>query len=287
MTLLTPFDPWRSPLCTCLNKLTLNPYTGCDYKCIYCYATSYIPNFYNSRPKKNLITRLQREASHLNGQLISIANSSDPYPNIEKNLNLTQKCLETLSKHNCRIQIITKSDLVARDSDILQKIPSVVAFTITTDNNKLAKQLEPNAPTPSQRTKAIKNLTQNNIPVCARIDPIIPFLNDNTEILVKTLATLRVKHITSSTYKVKGDNWKRFKQSFPATAKQLEPLYFGKGEKIGGYRYLPKKLRYNIMKTVREQTQKAGMTFGTCREGFPQLNTASCDGAEYCRISSG
>jgi len=283
MMLLTTFDPWHSPLCTCLNKLTFNPYTGCDHKCVYCYATSYIPNFYNCRPKKDLTTRLQQEASRLKGQLISIANSSEPYPAIEKHLSLTRKCLQTLSQHSCRLQIITKSNLVTRDSDILKKVASVVAFTITTDNNELAQKLEPNAPTPLQRIQAIRALTQKGIPVCVRIDPIIPLLNDNPETLIKTLATLRVKHITSSTYKVKQDNWKRFSHTFQATAKQLEPLYFANGERIGGYRYLPKKLRYNIMKTIREQTQKAGMTFGTCREGFPQLNTASCDGAEYCQ----
>jgi len=284
MTLLKPFDPWRSPLCTCLNKLTLNPYTGCDHNCIYCYATSYIPNFHNCRPKKNLIPRLQKETHKLKGKLISIANSSDPYPTIEKELELTRQCLKILSNHNCRIQIITKSNLVTRDTDILEKTPSIVAFTITTDNNNLAKQLEPEAPPPSQRLQAIETITRKNIPVCVRIDPIIPSLNDNPEQLIKTLAALGIKHITSSTYKVKQDNWKRFSQTFPTTAKQLEPLYFKRGEKIGGYRYLPKEPRYNLMNRIRKQTQQAGMTFGTCREGFPQLNTATCDGAEYCQL---
>ncbi|HKZ93567.1 MAG TPA: radical SAM protein [Candidatus Bathyarchaeia archaeon] len=283
MTLLRPFDPWRSPLCTCLNKLTFNPYTGCDHKCIYCYATSYVPHFYNCRPKTDLLKRLKTEAQRLNGQLISIANSSDPYPTIEKTLQLTRQCLKTLSNQNCRIQIITKSNLVTRDTDILQKTQSAVAFTITTDNDALAKQLEPNAPPPSQRMRAIETLTQRGIPVCVRIDPIIPSLNDNSADLIKTLATLGVKHVTSSTYKIKQDNWKRFRQVFPPTAQQLAPLYFKRGEKMGGYRYLPAKLRYNILKGIREQTTQAGMTFGTCREGFPQLNTATCDGAEYCQ----
>jgi len=284
MMLLKPFDPWRNPLCTCLNKLTFNPYTGCDHKCIYCYATSYIPNFQNCRPKKHLTTQLQKEAQHLKGQLISIANSSDPYPTIEKTLKLTRQCLQILSNHNCRIQIITKSNLVTRDTDVLEKTPSIVAFTIITDNDNLAKQLEPNAPHTSHRLQAIQTLTRKGIPVCVRIDPIIPSLNDNPEQLIRTLAALGVKHITSSTYKAKHDNWKRFSQTFPTTAKQLEPLYFKKGEKIGGYRYLPKQLRYNLMNRIRKQTQEARMTFGTCREGFPQLNTATCDGVEYCQL---
>jgi DNA repair photolyase len=282
MMLLTPFDPWRNPLCTCLNKLTFSPYTGCDHNCIYCYATSYIPQFYNCRPKKNLIPRLKNEAQKLTGQLISIANSSDPYPTVEKNLNLTRQSLKTLSKYPCRIQIITKSDLVTRDTDILRKMKAVVAFTITTENDDLAKQLEPNAPPPTKRMKAIEKLTQQNIPVCARIDPIIPSLNDNPEKLIKTLATLGVKHITSSTYKTKPDNWNRLRQAFPETASKLKPLYFIQGERISGYRYLPRELRYTLMKNARKLTEMAGMTFGTCREGFAQLNTATCDGAEYC-----
>jgi len=281
--LLTPFDPWHSPLCTCLNKLTLNPYTGCDHKCIYCYATSYIPNFNNCKPKKDLIPRLQKEARHLKGQLVSIANSSDPYPTMEKELELTRKCLQTLSNHNCRIQIITKSDLVTRDIDLLQKAKSMVAFTITTDNDTIAKQLEPIAPPPSHRIQAIETLTQKGIPACVRIDPIIPYLNDNCITLVKKLADIGVKHVTSSTYKVKQDNWKRFTHAFPTTAERLLPLYFEKGKRISGYRYLPREHRYSLMKRVRDRAEQAGMTFGTCREGLAQLNTASCDGAEYCK----
>ncbi len=280
--LLTPFDPWHSPLCTCLNKLAFSPYIGCDHACIYCYATSYISHFHDCRPKKDLITRLQAEAHRLRGELISIANSSDPYPSIEKNLNLTRQCLKILSQQPCRVQIITKSALVERDKDILRTMNAVVAFTITTEDDDLSKQLEPKAPSPSKRMQVIEQLTQANIPVCVRIDPIIPSLNDNPEKLIKTLAALRVKHITSSSYKVKPDNWNRLRQAFPKTASKLESLYFAKGERMGGYRYLPKELRYTLMKNVRELAEMAGMTFGTCREGFAQLNTSACDGAEYC-----
>jgi len=280
--LLTPFDPWHNPLCTCLNKLTFSPYTGCDHNCTYCYATSYIPHFNNCRPKKNLIPRLRNEAQKLTGQLISIANSSDPYPTIEENLNLTRQSLKTLSHYPCRVQIITKSDVVTRDADILRAMNAVVAFTITSDNDDLARKLEPNAPSPTRRIQAIQRLTQNDIPVCARVDPIIPFLNDNPENLIKTLAALGVKHITASTYKAKPDNWNRLKQVLPETASKLEPLYFTYGERTGGYRYLPKELRYALMKNAKELTERTGMTFGTCREGFPQLNTSTCDGAEYC-----
>jgi len=282
--LLTKFDPWKSSdvthkLCTCPNKLTFNPYSGCDHKCVYCYASSYIPKFFNCRPKKDLVRRLERESYKLRGEIVSISNSSDPYPTMEKELGLTRKCLETLTRHNCKIQIITKSNLVTRDTDLLKRTNSMVAISITTENDEVSRKLEPNAPLSSTRIKAVEMLTQREIHVCVRIDPVIPFLNDNSNKLIRTLASIGVKHITGSTYKVKTDNWRRFRAVFPEIAKQLEPLYFERGERMRGYRYLPREIRYSLMIKVKELTEQNGMTFGTCREGMSQLNSATCDGS--------
>jgi len=279
VTLITEFDPWRSKLCTCPPKLTFNPYTGCDHACVYCYASSYIPKFFNCKPKKDLIPRLKREAEKLKGEIVSIANSSDPYPNLEAKTGLTRKCLEILSQCDCKIQIITKSNLVTRDIDLLKKMPSMVSLTITTDNDNIAKLIEPHAPSSSERLKAVETLIEKDVPTSVRIDPIIPFINDNTENLIKTLASMKVKHITGSTYKVKLDNWRRFSIALPKIAEKLKPLYFEKGEKSGRYIYLPKDLRLKLMKTVGALAEKYGMKFGTCREGLSHLNTAVCDGS--------
>jgi DNA repair photolyase len=283
MNLIKPFDPWHSKLCTCPPKLTFNPYTGCDHACVYCYASSYIPKFFNCRPKKDLIQRLRREAAKLKGEIVSIANSSDPYPNLEAQTGLTRECLEILSQQDCKIQIITKSSLVTRDIDLLKKMPSMVSLTITTDNDNTAKLIEPHAPLPSERLKAVKILTEKEIPTSVRIDPIIPFVNDNPENLIKTLASMGVKHVTVSTYKVKPDNWQRLGKTMPKTAEKLKPLYFEKGEKIGRYTYLPKDLRLNLMKTIGAIVESHGVKFGTCREGLSHLNTAACDGSWLLR----
>jgi DNA repair photolyase len=74
-------------------------------------------------------------------------------------------------------------------------------MTITTDDDALAKLIEPNAPPPSERLKAAHMLTEKGIPTSVRIDPIIPFLNDHPENLIKALSSLGVKHVTGSTYK--------------------------------------------------------------------------------------
>lgn len=284
MNLISKFDPWRSKLCTCPPKLTFNPYTGCDHACVYCYASSYIPKFFNCRPKKDLIPRLRREAAKLKGELISIANSSDPYPNLEARTGLTRKSLEVLSMHDCKIQIVTKSHLVVRDIDLLKKTPSMVTLTITTDNDDVSKVIEPHSPPSSERLKAAEVLIEKGIPTSVRIDPIIPFVNDNPENLIETLASIGVKHITSSTYKIKWDNWQRLSMAMPETAERLKPLYFSQGERIGRYVYLQRELRLKLMEKVAAIAKKHGVKFGTCRESLQHLNTATCDGSWLLRL---
>lgn len=279
MSLISSFDPWRSGLCTCPPKLTFNPYTGCDHRCVYCYASSYIVGFSECKPKKDLLERLQRESSKLKGEIISLSNSSDPYPKTEQYTGLTRRCLEILVESNCRVQIVTKSNLVVRDDDLLKRIPSTVAFTITTDDDQLAKILEPNAPLPSQRLSAAEDLISQGIPVSVRIDPIIPFINDQPQKLIKTLANMGVKHITSSTYKVKADNWKRLSAVLPEVVEKLEPLYFKEGERVGGNILLHRDLRMKILKGVRDLASAEGLKFSCCREGLERLNTATCDGS--------
>jgi len=276
--LLTVFDPWKSRLCTCPDKLTFNPYTGCDHRCLYCYASSYIPRFDDCRPKKNLVARLRREAQRLDGELISISNSSDPYPRLEQKLGLTRKCLEILAESRCRLQIVTKSDLVLRDINILKKVPCVVSLTILTIDDGLSLKLEPGAPVSSKRLEAIATLVKEGIPTTVRIDPIIPFLNDDLAKLIETIASLGVLHITSSSYKVKPDNWKRFSTAFPEVAERLKPLYFVEGQRIGNSKYLPVNIRFGLMKKMKVLTEKYNLKFGCCREGF-SLNSAVCDGS--------
>jgi len=84
-----------------------------------------------------------------------MSNSSDPYPPMERRLKLSRKCLQILSKANCKLQIITKSDLVVRDIDVLKKMRSMVAMTITTIDKEMARKLEPKAPSPSRRLKEL------------------------------------------------------------------------------------------------------------------------------------
>jgi DNA repair photolyase len=209
---------------------------------------------------------------------VSIANSSDPYPRMEAKSGLTRNCLTILSRYDCRIQITTKSNIVTRDADILSRIPCTVALTITTDDDSVAKLVEPNAPSPSERLEALEKLAEKRIPLVARLDPVIPFVNDHPERLIDVLANVGVKHLTTSTYKAKSDNWNRLVKVMPKIAEKLKPLYFEQGERVGGYTLLHRGLRFKVLKYIRGLAIKNGMEFGVCRENL-ELNTAVCDGS--------
>lgn len=279
---IKPFDPWKGRLCTCPPKFSFDPYTGCEHKCLYCYASSYVKRFYECRPKKNLLKLVRGDVPRLpESALISMSNSSDPYPPMEYELELTRRCLKEFQKSNLRILIITKSDLVLRDVDLLRSLRCAVTFTITTLDDNLASRLEPGAPPPSRRLYAVEMLSSEGIRVGVRIDPIIPHLNDeNFDNLLKEVRDAGAIHITSSTFKPRPDSWIRIEAAFPDVAERLRSLYFEEGERVARSHYLPKHVRFRLMKTVADECRRLGLTFACCREGFIDLSTgASCDGS--------
>ncbi len=282
MDVIRDFDPWHDPICTCPKKYEFNPYTGCSYRCVYCYVTSYVPRASECRIKKNLLTRVERDLKRVDKcRVISMSNSSDPYPPMETKLKLTRCCLELFLREGCQVQVITKSDIVTRDIDLLSKLRCVVSFTITTIKRNLSRKLEPRAPPPERRLGAMKKLSSAGVPVSLRLDPIIPGLND-TEItrIIKAAAITGAKHVTSSTFKPRPDSWHRVRQFFPETAAKLAPLYFERGERHQNNWYLPRELRLELMKSVKKACDENGIPFASCREGLRELTTgASCDGS--------
>ena len=198
---------------------------------------------------------------------------------MEKEAGLTRETLRSLAHSDCRIQIITKSTLVARDADILREAPATVALTITTDDDNVAKAIEPNAPAPSERLKTVEALVRKGIAVTVRIDPVIPFINDDNAELIGRIADLGVKHVTVSTYKTRSRDWRRFAAALPTAAEKLKPLYWSQGERANGCVLLPRDFRLKLLSDVRSSALRCGLEFAVCREGLSQLNTAVCDGS--------
>lgn len=211
-----------------------------------------------------------------------MANSSDPYQGLEKKLKLSRKALEILKDFDIRLNIVTKSPLIVRDIDLLNEFKNItISFTLTSLDMKVAKRIEPFLKfTPQEKLKAI-SLLSKNIPVAARFDPLIyPLNTENIKETIKALKKSGAKQIITSTYKTKPDNLRRMSKAFPEYVKLWKTLYLEKGEKIGGYNYLPLALRIKIIEEVREITLSEGMEFSSCREGLSDLNTAACDGSD-------
>ncbi len=275
MYVIHEFDPWKNKFCTCPKKYSLNPYTGCDHRCIYCYST-YIPNFYNCRRKKDLFKKIERDLQKIpENSIISMSNSSDPYPTIEKKYRDTRKVLEILKEYNMKILIVTKSNLVTRDADILSEMGSVVTVTVTTLR---PENLEPNAPSPEKRFEAMKVLNDYGIPVALRLDPVFLYLLNDHKKIIEEGVKAGIRHLTSSTYKAKKDNWERFSKVYSEIAKKTYALYFKKGTRVGRSYYLPKNIRREMMEKIKNVCDDHGISFATCRENL-NMNSKSCDGS--------
>jgi len=188
---------------------SINPYRGCEFGCKYCYARytheflqpdkiTEMPVGHTESPeqpwarafeheiylKENAAWLLEQELSRIDPrQEIALGTATDPYQPIERRAGLTRSLLEVFSRRaGYRLGIITKSNLIARDIDLLQRIAErntlVVHLTITTTNAALARKLEPRAPRPDLRFAAVRKLREAGITTGVLCSPLLPGIND-------------------------------------------------------------------------------------------------------------
>lgn len=173
---------------------SINPYRGCEHGCIYCYAR---PShaFLGLSPGLDFESRLffKPEGPRLLEQelaarkyicrRIHIGGDTDPYQPVERTRKITRGLLEVLQRFNQPFSIITKSNLITRDVDILgpmgrDRLASAFV-SITTLDRDLARAMEPRAATPARRLDAVKRLADAGVPVGVGFAPVIPGLNDH------------------------------------------------------------------------------------------------------------
>ncbi|MGB9750300.1 MAG: SPL family radical SAM protein [Caldisericia bacterium] len=278
MNYIKIFDPWKNPLCTCPLKYSLNPYTGCSFSCLYCYISSFIKDPFIVREKRDIIEKVKKDIEKIDKNLyVSLSNSSDPYPYIEEKLKITREILKIFKDKKVGTLIITKSDLILRDVDLLREMKVSVSMTITTFK-EIYKIIEPFAPSPERRLNVLKKLKESGIKTSVRIDPIIPYVNDNIDEIENMIKIIKnfSDQIIVSTLKLRGDSIKRFKEKLPKVYEKFIPLY---KEKFRGNLYLDKNYRYKIIFDIYNLTKKYNLYFSSCREGFVELNTNICDGS--------
>jgi len=169
-------------------RYNMNIYRGCQHQCIYCdsRSTCYgIENFADILIKENALELLEKELkSKRKKGTVGLGSMNDPYMPIEMKMELTRGALKLIKKYSFGVHVITKSNLVVRDIDLLKEIGKVyaaVSLTITTADNKLARKIEPVAPSSSERFEAIKKLADEGICTGIVLTPVLPFITDNKE----------------------------------------------------------------------------------------------------------
>jgi DNA repair photolyase len=172
---------------------SINPYRGCEHGCIYCFARpshAYLglsPGldfesrlFYKPRAPELLEAALR--ARNYKPSVIVMGSNTDPYQPVEREQKLTRRILEVLLRFHHPVAIVTKSALVARDTDLLAEMAALnlarVAVSITTLDPKLARTLEPRAASPARRLATLRELSAAGIPTTVMAAPMIPGLND-------------------------------------------------------------------------------------------------------------
>ena len=214
---------------------------------------------------------------------VMLSDTTDPYQPAEARYEITRRCLEALVKEDFPVLIVTKSDLVTRDLDLLSSGKTAVSVTVTSLDDRFSKLMEPRAPHPFRRLKALRKLAEAGIPTIARIDPIIPGLNDDPEDLehlVMRLKDMGVKHVTASTLKPVRGFFRRLEKVSPQLSARLQEAY-RQAKTVAGYGDLPSQLRLKTVNLVRGYVLREGMTFASCRENLQHLNTSICDGTAY------
>ncbi|MBW9275382.1 MAG: radical SAM protein [Candidatus Thiodiazotropha sp. (ex. Lucinisca nassula)] len=170
----------------------INPYTGCQFGCLYCFA-SFMGRFVGESNdnwgnyvyvKTNAVALMEKEIQRLLRKnphpRIAISTVTDPYQGVEKKYRLTRGILQVFAKSNYqgRVGILTKSPMVLDDTDLLKTLPNAeVGLSITTTDDKLSRLLEVQAPLVSARLKTLRKLNEAGITTYAFVGPFLPHMN--------------------------------------------------------------------------------------------------------------
>lgn len=168
----------------------LNPYRGCAHGCLYCYVQD-VTGFALDRPWGSTVEAKVNIAHQLKGELakgvkgvVGVGTVTDPYQPAEEMLEITRNCLALLKRYGVRISVLTKSDLVLRDLDILEGWEGAeVGVSIGCPDDTAAANVEPRAPAPSRRFEALAKLTAAGVDTYLMAAPIVPSLSGSDGVL--------------------------------------------------------------------------------------------------------
>jgi DNA repair photolyase len=161
---------------------TCNPYVGCTFGCLYCYA-AYLPQ--NRKPvedwgkwltaKKNAVELARQQAKKVAGEAVYMSSVTDPYQPAERSLQLTRGIIEAMLPHQPRLVVQTRGPMVVRDIDLLKQFDAVrVNVSVPTDSEDVRKRFEPKAPPLERRWLALEELKASGVSVGVCVTPTLP-----------------------------------------------------------------------------------------------------------------
>jgi DNA repair photolyase len=226
------------------NRYGINPYRGCQFACNYCDAITEKYLVHESYEdfsriiyvKKNAPEVLEKEVKKVKPDVVAMSGVTDPYQPAEKKYELTKRILKILAERGFPVHIITKSDLVLRDIDLLREIARqtwcTVSLTIITFNKDLLPYLEPFAPSPGRRLEAVDKLNKEGVQAGVDFTPIVPYLLDNEENIedmIKRASECAKYILIGAAMTLRSNQRVRFfellKKNFPELVAKYEDLY--------------------------------------------------------------
>ena len=268
-SMLTRCDSPRMPF-----SWQINPYRGCEFACKYCYAR-YTHEFMEMRDgldferkiyvKKHSAWLLRQELRQVRpGQSIAIGTATDPYQPAERKFEITRAMMEEFARHEgLSIGLVTKSDLIVRDLDLLQLISAKnrlsIHMTITTTKTDLARILEPRAPRPDLRFAAVKKLVAAGISTSVNCAPILPGITDSPkdlESVVRSAAAAGARSVAAIPLFLKPCSAKVFMPFLAEHFPHLLPLYKAR---FADRAFLPSDYQKRISMLVSKLCQKHGI----------------------------
>lgn len=187
----------------------MNVYRGCTHGCVYCDARSDCYQmdhaFEDVEVKENAPELLDAALrSKRRRCMIGTGAMSDPYLHLEKELKITRRCLEIIHKNGFGVTVLTKSDMILRDIELLASINenarAVVQMTLTTADEELCRIVEPNVCATARRAEVLCEMKKRGIPTVVWLTPLLPFINDteeNVRALVRICAEAGVRGIVT------------------------------------------------------------------------------------------
>jgi DNA repair photolyase len=261
---------------------TINPYRGCEFACKYCYArytheymeldgSEFEKKIYVKKDAAPLLAwdvahKYSYESEGSGGARpdhIAIGTATDPYQPAEREYGVTRACLEELAKkEGLSVSIITKSNQIVRDIEVLQRIAERsnlgIDITIATLRAGLTRLLEPRAPRPDLRLAAVKQLREAGLPVGVSASPLIPGITDRDGDLEAVAAAAKeagAQWFFSGVLFLMPSSAKQFlpfvREKFPRLAKQYEEWYSKNG-------YAPEEYRKKASQRVARIREKFG-----------------------------